>query len=71
MILSDHAVSRITETHHNVAQGPVVHILAALPDDSFGIDIQFIALLDVVVQHGCQEIIGRRDRMKIAREMKI
>ena len=71
MILPDHAVHLGPHAHHNVAQHPVVHIHAALPHHLPGVDPQFVALLDMVVQQGCQQIIGAGNGVKIPGEMKV
>ena len=59
------------QTIDDVAQLAVVHIDHALPGDLRHIEAQFVALLDVVVDHGCQQVVGSADSMEITGEMKV
>ena len=43
----------------------------ALPGDLLGVDAQGVALLDVVVQHGGQQVVGRADGVEIAGEVEV
>ena len=56
---------------HNVTQLAVVHVHAALPGDPLGVDAQRVALLDVVVQHGGQQVVGSADGVEIAGEVQV
>ena len=64
MGLAAHAV-------HHVAQLTVVHVHDALPRDLAHVDAQLVALLNVVVQHGGQQVVGRADGVEIAGEVQI
>ncbi len=65
------AAGLAAQSHNDVAQGAVVHVHDAAPGDLAGIDAQLIPLLDVVVDHGRQQVVGCRDRMHIPREMEV
>ena len=71
MILSDKAVCLVAKSYHNITKDSVIHVLTALPHDLPGIDVQIIALLDMIVQQRSKKVICRSNRMKISREMKI
>ena len=70
-ILPGNALHPAAQTVHDIAELAVIHIHAALPDDALDIDPQAVALLNVVIQHGRQQIVGRADGMKIAGKMQI
>ena len=70
-VLPGHALHPAAKAVHHVAQLPVVHIHAALPGDLLDVDAQGVALLDVVVQHGGAEVVGRADGVEIAGEMEV
>ncbi len=57
-VLPGHAAHPATQAVHHIPQLPVVHIHAAPPGDPSGINAQGVALVDVVVHHGRQQVIG-------------
>ena len=71
MILSDKAVCLVAKSYHNITKDSVIHVLTALPHDLPGIDVQIIALLDMIVQQRSQQVVGRGDGMKITGKMQI
>ena len=66
-----HAVDLATQTNDNIPQSPVIHIQATLDLNPPGVNAQCISLLEVVVQHGAAQVIGRSDRVHIPGEMKV
>ena len=70
-VLPGAAVGLAAQSVHDVAQLAVVHIHRPLPGDAPGIDAQGVALLNVVIQHGRQQVIGRSDGVEVAGEVKI
>ena len=54
-----------------MAELAVVHIHRALPDDATRVDAELVTLLDVVVEHGCKEVVGVLDGMEVAREVQV
>ncbi len=70
-VLTRHTIGHATKAIHHVAQLAVVHIHAALPGDAARIEAQLIALLDMVVHHGSQQIVGGANGVKVSSKMKI
>ena len=70
-VLPGHALHPAAQAVHDVAQLTVVHIHTAFPGNLFHINPQRIALLNMVVQHGCQQVIRRADGMKISSKVQI
>ena len=70
-ILAWDAVLAAAEAVFDVAKLAVVHIHAAAENDLFGIDIERVALEDMVIQHGAQKVVRRADGMEIAREVQV
>ena len=70
-ILARHALHLAAQAIHNVAELTIVHIDRTLPGDGLRIDAKGIALLNVVVEHGREEVVGRADSMEVAREVQI
>ena len=70
-VLPRHAVHPSSQAVHHLAQLAIVHVYTALPGNPPGVDVQGVALLNMVVQHGGQQIIGRPNGVHVAGEMKI
>ena len=66
-----HRIVHPAQADDDVPQGPVVHVDDPLPDDPPQIDSQGVAVVDVVVQHRGQEIVGQFDGVEIAGEMEV
>ena len=64
-------IPRSSKTDDDIAQRPVVHIQGALPQDAPGIDIQPVAVMNVVVDCRGQQIVGDADGMDIARKVQV
>ena len=58
MIFTDETIHLAAKAYDNITENTVIHVLTALPGDLPRIDIQRIALLDVIVQHRSQQIVG-------------
>ena len=71
VILARHAVHLAAQTDRDVAQRAVVHVEHAGEDDPAGVDAQRVALLQVVVQHGAEQVVRRGDRVHIAGEVQV
>ena len=65
------AVAAAAQTVHHIAQLPVVHVHAALPGNPPGIDSQGVALMNVIVQHGRQQVAGGGNGVEIAGEVQV
>ena len=59
-VLAGGAIDLAAQTVHDEAELSVVHVHAALPGDAAGINVQGVALLDAVVDHGRQQVVGGR-----------
>ena len=70
-VLTGHSVCSSAEAVHYVSQLAVVHIHTSSPGDLSGVDVQLIALEDVVVNHGCQKVVGCSDRVEVACEVQV
>ena len=69
--LARRAVLASTEAAHDVAQRAVVHVEDALPRDAVGVEVELVAVVEVVVDHGGEEVVGRRHRVQVAREVQV
>ncbi len=69
--LAWHGVVRAAQPDDYVPQRPVVHVDHPLPDDPPRIDAQGVAVLDVVIQHRGQEVVGHLDGVEVAGELEI
>ena len=65
------AVDLAAEADDRVAQGPVVHVEDAPERDVALIDAERVAVVEVVVDHRRQQVVGRRDRGEVAREVEV
>ena len=70
-ILAWLAVHVAAQAHDGAAQGPVVHVHHPLPVDAGGINVQFVAVVDVVVDSGRQQVVGLADGSEVAGEMEV
>ena len=70
-VRTHHAVNRFAHTVDDVAQLTVVHIDRTTPQDAFRIDVQLVALVDMVVEHGGKQVICRTDGVKIAGKVQV
>ena len=70
-VLAGDPLHAAAQTVDNVAELAVVHIDGALPHDLLGIDTEGVALLDMVVEHCGEQVVGSADRMEVAREMQV
>ena len=70
-VLTRRAVGLAAQAVGDEAELAVVHVYAALPGDAPRIDVQRVALINMVVHHGGQQIVGRADGVKIACEVQV
>ena len=70
--LPRHAVLGRTQADHDTAQHPVTHVQHATPRDAVQVDWKIAqAVVDVVVDHRGQQVVGRGDGVKIAGKVQI
>ena len=65
------AIARPTKAHRDIAQRAVVHVHHALPGDAAHVNAQRVAVVDVVVDRRGQQIVGRGNGRKVAREVQV
>ena len=70
-VLSGYALHPAAEAIHDVPQLPIVHIHGTLPGDLLTVDAEGVALLDMVIQHRSQQVVGRTNSVKIARKVEV
>ena len=70
-VLAGGAVDLAAQAVHDKAELTVVHVHAALPGDAAGVDVQGVALLDAVVDHGRQQVVGGTDGVDVAGEVEV
>ena len=70
-VLPGHTLHPAPQAVHDAAQLPVVHVHAPPPRDPLGVDAQGVALLDVVVQHRRQQVVGRADGVEVPGEVEV
>ena len=54
-----------------MAQRPVVDVQHAFPGDVPLIEVQGVAVLDVIVDHRGEQVVGRGDGVEVAGEMQV
>ena len=70
-VLARHALSLTANAVDDVAQLTVVHVDDALPSDAFDVDAELVALLNMVVEHGGQQVVGSTDGMEVAGKVQV
>ena len=70
-VLARGAVHLAAQTVHDEAQLAVVHVHAALPGDAAGVDVQRVALLDAVVDHGSQQVVGGANGVEVPGKVQV
>ena len=70
-VLTGGTVHLAAQAIHDEAELAVVHIHAALPGDAAGIDVQGVALLDAVVDHGSQQVICGANGMQVTGKVEV
>ena len=59
------------EADGDLAQRAVVHVHHAPPADAAHVDAQRVAVVDVVVDHRRQQVVGQRDGVEVAGEVQV
>ena len=55
----------------DIPESTVVHVEASLPEDAVGVDIKFIALIEVIVDHRGKKIVCRGYGVDVAGKVKV
>ena len=69
--LARHAARAPAQPHHDAVQRPVVHVHHPPPENAPRVNVEPVALVQVVVQHGRQQVVRRAHRREIAGEMQV
>ena len=70
-VLARHSLGLAANAVDNMAQLTVVHVDNALPGDALNVDAELVALLNMVVEHGCQQVVGGTDGMEVAGKVQV
>ena len=69
--LARHAVHAPAEAGDDVAQRAVVDVEHAAPGDAVRVEARGVALVEVVVEHRGEHVVGARDRVEVAGEVEV
>ena len=70
-VLARHALGLAANAVDDMAQLTVVHIDNALPGDALNIDTELVALLNMVVEHGGQQVVGGTNSMEVTSKVQV
>ena len=70
-VLARHALGFAANAIDNMAQLTVVHVDDALPGDALNIDAELVALLNMVVEHGGQQVVGGTDSVEVSGKVQV
>ena len=71
VVLARDTAIQPAQADRRVTQRPVVQVHDAVDVDAAGIDVEGVAVVDVVVQHGRGQVVRQRDRVEVAGEVKV
>ena len=69
--LAGNRIARASEADHNLAQSAFVHVDHPPPDDAALVNAQCVAEMQMVVQHGGQQVMSGGNHVKIAIEVQV
>ena len=70
-VFAGEAVARSAQGDNGGAQGAIVHVHDATPDDAPGVKAQCVAVVDVVVHERGQQVVRQRDGVEVAGEVQV
>ena len=70
-VFSGNTVYLAAQTGNHMTELSVVQVYNSFPSDFSGVDVQFIALLDMVVHHGSQQVICCCDGMEVTCKVQV
>ena len=70
-VLTGGAVDLAAQAVNDEPQLTVVHIDAAAPGDLAGVNAQSIALIDMVIEHRSQQVVGSADGVEVTGEVQV
>ena len=70
-VLTRKAIAGAAEADGDIAQRPVVHVDDALPGDAPHVDVEDVAVVDVVVDEGREQVVRERDGAEVTGEVQV
>ena len=70
-IFSREAVGRTTERSRDLSQRAIVDVHRSPPGDAPNIEAELVAMVNVVIDHRRQQIVGESDRGEVTGEMQV
>ncbi len=70
-VLTGGAVDLAAQAVHHEAELTVIHIDAAAPGDLTGVDAQSVALVDMVIEHRSQQVVGSADGVEVTGKVEV
>jgi hypothetical protein len=70
-VFAHETVARAAQAHRDVAQRAVVHVHHALERDAPRVDVECVAVMDVVVEGGRQQVVGGGHGVEVAVEVQV
>ena len=70
-VLARHALSLAANAVDNMAQLAVVHVDDALPGDALDVNTELVALLNMVVEHSSQQVVGGTNSMEVTGKVQV
>ena len=71
VVFTGNSVGWSSHTDDQIPQGTVVHVEAAFEDDAARVDVKGISLLDMVVDHGAEQVVGGGDCVNVTGEVEV
>src|SRR5699024_8881678 len=71
VVLARNSAVQPAQADRRVPQCAVVQVHDAVDVDPTGVDVQRVAVMDVVVQHRRGQVVRQRDRVEVAREVEV
>src|SRR5215212_5245291 len=69
--LARDAIGPCAQPRDDMPQGPIVYVHDPPPGDAVGIDAQGVALVEMIVDHGGELVVGFGDRVDVACEVQV
>ena len=70
-VFSRHTIGLSAESVYDITKLTVVHIYTTFPGDLSRVNVQSISLEDVVVDHGCQQVVSCADGMEVTGKVQV
>ena len=70
-VLARHSLGLAANAVDDMTQLTVVHVDNALPGDALNVDAELVALLNMVVEHGCQQVVSGTDGMEVTGKVQV